>query len=390
MREAGALVVYDFDDHLLLEGVESHGVKEEVVAFMNAADVVTVGSEYLGVDARNFHHNVFVLENPVDIESATLVRERKAELKRVGWFGTPAGLVDLRAIKTAEPIETITRGGDIEFDLKSIDRTLTAFDLLLLPVEHNRWNLAKNANRMVKAVALGVPVLATATPAHIATVEALGLDDRFLVREGESWDDKIAGLRQDFSAVQDAILRARGRAIELFAMQRIGGDWLQHIERALDAKGPQRRGCANRPARRSRTLRSSRSLTAAPTQPACGGRQFRSAAVTSWRQRRPAIISSCSTRCGRRLHRSSRTGYCSSRKAFAPRRASPASRAERCSASRIAMSSWCEARSVAFPPTSGLPTPKICAERSASHAIPAWCWRAGRGSCSSLGGRRNA
>jgi len=236
MREAGALVVYDFDDHLLLEGAESHGVKEEVVAFMNAADVVTVGSEYLGVDARNFHHNVYVLENPVDIESTTLVRGRKAELTRVGWFGTSAGLIDLRAVKMAEPIETITRGGDIEFDLKSIDRTLTAFDLLLLPVEHNKWNLAKNANRMVKAVALGVPVLATATPAHIATVEALGLDDRFLVREGENWDAKIAGLRRDFSAVQDAILRARGRAIELFAMHRIGGDWLKHIERALDAK----------------------------------------------------------------------------------------------------------------------------------------------------------
>ena len=236
MREAGALVVYDFDDHLLLEGVESHGVREEVVAFMNAADVVTVGSEYLGVDARNFHHNVFVLENPVDIESAKLVRGQKAELKRVGWFGTAAGLIDLRAVKTAEPIETITRGGDIEFDLKSIDHTLTAFDLLLLPVEQNRWNLAKNANRMVKAVALGVPVLATATPAHIATVEALGLDDRFMVQEGENWDGKIAGLRQNFSAVQDMVLRARGRAIELFAMQRIGGNWLQHIERALDAK----------------------------------------------------------------------------------------------------------------------------------------------------------
>jgi hypothetical protein len=236
MREAGALVVYDFDDHLLLEGVESHGVREEVVAFMNAADVVTVGSEYLGVDARNFHHNVFVLENPVDIESANLVRGQKAELKRVGWFGTPAGLIDLRAVKMAEPIETITRGGDIEFDLKSIDRTLAAFDLLLLPVEPNRWNLAKNANRMVKAVALGVPVLATATPAHIATVEAFGLDDRFLVREGENWDGKIAGLRQNFSAVQDVVLRARDRAIEMFAMQRIGGNWLQHIERALDAK----------------------------------------------------------------------------------------------------------------------------------------------------------
>lgn len=238
LRKAGALVVYDFDDHLLLEGAEGHGVRDEVVAFMNSADVVTVGSEYLSVDARNFHPDVFVLENPVDIEADELVRNQRAELKRVGWFGTSAGLIDLRAIEISEPVETITRGGDIEFDLKSIDQTLIGFDLLLLPVEPNRWNLAKNANRMTKAVALGVPVLATATPAHIATAAQLGLDDRFLVHEGEAWDDKIAGLRQDFSALQDAVLRARGRAIDLFSMQRIGGDWLQHIEHALAAKAP--------------------------------------------------------------------------------------------------------------------------------------------------------
>lgn len=236
LREAGALVVYDFDDHLLLEGVESHGVKDEVIAFINAADVVTVGSEYLAEAARNFHRNVFVLENPVDIGSVALVRGKTAELKRIGWFGTSAGLVDLRGVKTAERIETVTRGGDIEFDLMSVDRTLTEFDLLLLPVELNRWNFAKNANRMAKAVALGVPVLATSTPAHLAAADRIGLDQRFLVREGETWDGKIAALRQDFDAVQDAVLRARKNAIESFSMPQIGGDWLRHIERALDRK----------------------------------------------------------------------------------------------------------------------------------------------------------
>src|ERR1044072_4709109 len=45
MREAGALVIYDFDDHLLLEGAESHGIKDEVVAFINSADAVSVGRE---------------------------------------------------------------------------------------------------------------------------------------------------------------------------------------------------------------------------------------------------------------------------------------------------------------------------------------------------------
>lgn len=236
LQEAGALVVYDFDDHLLLEGAESHGVREEVVAFINAADVVTVGSEYLAEAARNFHRNVFVLENPVDIGSTELVREKTAELKRIGWFGTSAGLVDLRAIKTAERVETITRGGDIEFDLKSIDRTLTGFDLLLLPVEITRWNLAKNANRMVKAVALGVPVLATSTPAHLAAADQLGLDERFLVGDDETWDGKIAALRQDFDSVQSAVLRARDNASASFSMPQIGGDWLRQIERALEAK----------------------------------------------------------------------------------------------------------------------------------------------------------
>ena len=241
MREAGALVVYDFDDHLLLEGVESHGAREEVVAFMNAADVVTVGSEYLGVDARNFHGNVFVLDIPVDIELDKLVREHKAELKRVGWFGTPAGLIDLRAVKTSEPIETITRGGDIEFDLKSIDRTLTAFDLLLLPVEPNRRNLAKNANRMAKAVALGVPVLATATPAHIATAEQLGLDDRFLVNQSESWDDKIAGLRRDFSAVQEAIC-AREAGLSSCSRCNASAATGYNISSVRSTRRPRRRG----------------------------------------------------------------------------------------------------------------------------------------------------
>ena len=65
-------------------------------------------------------------------------------------------------------------------------------------------------------------------------------------------------------------------------MQRIGGDWLQHIERALDAKTAAAARCPNRPTRRSRTLRSSRSLTAAPSS-RLRGTAFRSAAATSWR-----------------------------------------------------------------------------------------------------------
>ena len=321
------------------------------------------------------------------------MRERKAELKRVGWFGTPAGLIDLRAVKMAEPIETITRGGDIEFDLKSIDRTLTAFDLLLLPVEHNKWNLAKNANRMVKAVALGVPVLATATPAHIATVEALGLDDRFLVREGENWDAKIAGLRRDFSAVQDAILRARGRAIELFAMHRIGGDWLQHIERALDAKT----AAAQPPKSTDEALEDVALVTLAyrsanlPSSAADGA--VPSAASTAQsRLRHPSDYLELFDALWEAVASVEQDWVLFKPEGFTPRRPLRVefrrAMSKRAFRACHAFNSRCGASSVAFPPTSGPHTPRICAERCASRAIPGMClvrrswlvqqpWRAG-------------
>ena len=232
MKSTGALTVYDFDDHFLLDGPDGHGAKDEVIAFMNGADIVTVGSDRLLEAARNYHPHVFVLENPADISSAEISRSMTQELRRIGWFGTPAGLRDLRAIKTAETVVTVTRRGDIEFDLGTIDATLAGFDLVLIPVDLNEWNLAKNANRMIKAIALGVPVLATATPEHLETAKLLGLDARFLVAPGEDWDAKIAALRADFAEVQRIALQTRGKARERFSLERVGGEWLARIEQA--------------------------------------------------------------------------------------------------------------------------------------------------------------
>src|SRR5262249_25047536 len=160
-KAAGALTVYDLDDHFLLAGPEGHGLKEEVVAFLNAVDVVTVGKKHLLRAVEKYHPKVFFLENRLDVKSAEVVRSTTAELNRIGWFGTPAGLIQLDAVDSGEVIETITRGGDLEFDLETIDSTLIKFDLLVLPVTLDEWNLAKNANRMLKAVALGIPVLAS-------------------------------------------------------------------------------------------------------------------------------------------------------------------------------------------------------------------------------------
>ena len=235
-KAAGAFTVYDLDDHFLLAGPEGHGLKDEVVAFLNAVDVVTVGNEHLLRAVGKYHPNVFCLENPLDVTSTEIVRPASAELKRIGWFGTPAGLVQLELINSSEVIETITRGGDLEFDLETIDNTLIEFDLLVLPVAPDEWNLAKNANRMLKALALGIPVLASAVPEHIATARRFGLDNRFLVREEEAWGEKIDVLRRDFEDVQRSILRIRREVLRQISLPGIGQKWLAYLKRNLSSR----------------------------------------------------------------------------------------------------------------------------------------------------------
>ena len=233
-KERGAFVIYDLDDHLLLEGPEGQGTKADVVAFINAVDVVSVGSDHLLRAVLPYKPQSFILENSVDIGSSEVCRQYSTEFRRIGWFGTAAGLQDLRGIGVHDCVETITRGGDISFDRETIDETLTQFDLLLLPLRITEWNLAKNANRMIKAVALGVPVLASATPENRRTAEVLGLDDRFLVQETDDWNAKIEDLKADFVDIEDITARARLKALDVYSMERIAEGWLANVKRRLE------------------------------------------------------------------------------------------------------------------------------------------------------------
>ena len=78
--------------------------------------------------------------------------------------------------------------------METIDDELLKFDLVLIPVAISEWTLSKNANRLLKCIALGVPFLASKTPEHLRTLETAGLDaNHFLVGPKESWEEKIAG-----------------------------------------------------------------------------------------------------------------------------------------------------------------------------------------------------
>jgi hypothetical protein len=201
-----AVIVYDFDDNYLLP---SQGVQAEVVAFLNLVDVVTCGSEYLAVMAREFHPNVYVLENPLDIDHPNLVRPERGRLNRVGWFGAPENLAEVRKIDGGDQVITLTRGGDVEYNQLTIDADLTEFDLLLFPVEATEWNLAKNANRMMKAVGLGVPVLVSDTPEQARIHELAGLPKACLISGFVGWQTRISKIASGFAQIEADTLKAR-------------------------------------------------------------------------------------------------------------------------------------------------------------------------------------
>jgi len=228
-RRSGALVVADFDDNYLLSEV---GTREDVVRFLNEVDLVTVGSPYLLEVADAFHDRVALLENPLDVPPNASLRPRRGWQGRVCWFGNPANLIALDDLDLGREVTTITAGGDIVWSAETIDEELRRFDAVLLPVVPGEWGLAKNANRLLKCVALGVPVLASASGEHLRVAEILDLPAQMILAEGDDWDARLEWLEESFEEVLGALDRAREVAVAHYGLEATTDAWLLAVAEA--------------------------------------------------------------------------------------------------------------------------------------------------------------
>lgn len=228
-KEGGATAVFDFDDNYLLDTV---GTRKEIVAFMNECDLVTVGSRRLWEAASRLHEFVWLFENPLDIEREGLCRSGGEWKERLVWFGNRTNLPALEALDLPREVTTITKGGDIEWDVHSIDNELCNFDLALIPVERSEWRDAKNANRLLKCIALGLPALVSSTEEHLSVATRLGLPTELIVEEDVSWDSHISAVRDDYCAVREAVLDAREVAFEEWGITKTVDSWLERVMRS--------------------------------------------------------------------------------------------------------------------------------------------------------------
>jgi hypothetical protein len=224
---AGRIVVYDFDDNYLLANVGTH---DSVVAFMNAADLVTVGSTALLEAASAYHDNVYLFENPLDVLPGARPRPPRAWEGRLGWFGNPTNLVALEALELPFGITTITsHGGDIVWDIRTVDGHVQDLDLVLIPVRPTEWTLSKNANRMLKSIALGVPCLVSDVPEHRAVVTRSGLPEWVLVAAPDEWAERIERAREEHEELQERVQEAALWAVAEYGIGPTARRWIERV-----------------------------------------------------------------------------------------------------------------------------------------------------------------
>ncbi len=229
-RLAGEAVVYDLDDN---EALLSRRTALGIALFSRAVDGVCAGSDFLAGELDRYNDDVFVLENMVDVFDRDVVRGDRAFAGRLVWFGMPENEWMLDRVASGLEVTRITRGGDLEYDPKGIDRMLTDFDLALLPVEINEWTRAKNANRMVKCAGLGLPFLASDTEENRRAADLLGIGTACLVASERDWPARIAEIGAGYDEYRSMVMAARETAFDIYGKERIVADWVGWCRQAV-------------------------------------------------------------------------------------------------------------------------------------------------------------
>jgi len=232
MRAAGVRIVHDIDDLLWLlpvghpsqPAMRPH-VTDSMLEAMSDADLVTVSTKELRDELIDIGiTRVAVLPNGLDPLEWDRQPARAPRRKlRVGWHGQvvvhQGDLAFLTSVvrATVDEFEWVFFGGlpDVLNDLGAKIAVVPAvhvrlfatvfahldFDVVLAPLEHNRFNDAKSNLRVLQAGALGYAALATDCPSY------RDLPATLVPNDAAAWIDALRA----FDADRDAMRAGAGR-----------------------------------------------------------------------------------------------------------------------------------------------------------------------------------
>jgi hypothetical protein len=166
-KREGARVVYDLDDDYI----------DRVQALLSCADVVTVGSREL----QSRIPGSVLVDDALDWDG-TIAKPTRG-MDTVGWLGGVDNLPTLDLVRGAlakrgKRLVTICAPA---WTLADQDRRLAACGAAIIPQFSTPYGTAKGAGRLLKAWALGLPVVCSPIPAYVDAVCEAGADSRTLI-----------------------------------------------------------------------------------------------------------------------------------------------------------------------------------------------------------------
>lgn len=219
LRKHAKKLIYDFDDPMVYsrKGDRATLSRTRVARFravLSLADTVVVNHAGTEAMAREYGaKNVHVIPTSVNLARWKMKESWKAQRLTLGWVGSPANLVNLKAIAPAlrghrlkivtdEPLDL--PGIEVEFvkwNFETEPEQVRSFDVALAPLPDDVWSRAKMPFKILCYFAAGIPVVAS----RLGAVETV-------IRDGEN--GLLAGdWKAQIERLQDESLRERlGRA----------------------------------------------------------------------------------------------------------------------------------------------------------------------------------
>ncbi len=193
------------------------------------SDMVFVSSLFLKKKLKKLNTNIIFLDAPLDITNLN-ISLAKFNLKnpKIGWFGNIMNLPALKKTGIKE-VTTITKGGDIEWSQDTIDEKIKKFDLIVLPQDKSMYGLAKGNNRMLKSIYLGVPCLISDLDAYVSLARLLDYPRKFVVKDGESWKEKIKEIKSGKIKFDFDFGAARKKILDHYSVEVRSKSWLNYV-----------------------------------------------------------------------------------------------------------------------------------------------------------------
>lgn len=214
-------IVFDIDDF------HPKGEYDFLIKF---SDLLIVGSEYLKAKFLPMNKNIFVLDDPIDVKDLNMQLKPSYNLSKpkLGWFGNTCNL-DVLEKTGVKNVTKITRGGDIEWSLDTIDENLQKFDVVLIPQEKSITGLAKGNCRMLKCIYLGIPALVSNLDAYVQLAKLIDYPVDFVIKDGANWNNRIDDIKNNKIKFDFDFKKAREITIQNYGIEAFANQWLNSV-----------------------------------------------------------------------------------------------------------------------------------------------------------------